>query len=169
MESPDQALERLRQQVLTEAQKINYDLSQFNGDINDAWTHARDIVNWNPLDPAQQDFLNAVDEFYEEGKFTLSDPAKRAVIVELEWLNSDFSYVWYVLLQGIHEDLMEEGEERGLIHALDSNATDILAKFGGPGDWELGDEEGKAEKWCKDNGYEVIDVHEMAADREDMD
>lgn len=95
--------------------------------------------------------------------------SKQAVIIELEWLNRDYDYVWYVLFQNIYEDLMEEGAEPHLIEELDNDRCEILAKFGGPGKWDFDHESNKAHKWCKNNGWEVVDVIETSADAQDMD
>lgn len=96
---------------------------------------------------------------------------KEAVIVELEWLNRDFDYIWYVLSQEVYDSLMAgEHPERNLIDNLEAGNVELLAgPFGGSGNWSFYDQAGKAQDWCDDNGYEVTDVHEMSADFEDMD
>lgn len=96
---------------------------------------------------------------------------KEAIIIELEWLNRDFDYIWYVLPKEVHDSLMAgKHPERNLIDNLEAGNVGLLAgPFGGPGDWSFDDEADKAQKWCDDNGYEVLDVHEMSADFGDMD
>ena len=99
---------------------------------------------------------------------------REAVIIELEWLNRDFDYIWYVLSKDIYDSLMiGKHPERNLIDKLEAGEVELLAgPFGGPGDWYLdedNDEADKAQNWCDNNGYEVHDVHEMSADFEDMD
>lgn len=97
---------------------------------------------------------------------------KEAIIIELEWLNRDFDYIWYVLSREVYDSLMVgKHPESNLIDNLETGNVALLAgPFGGPGDWSMDDvdsEADKAQKWCDDNGYEVLDVHEMSADFED--
>lgn len=87
--------------------------------------------------------------------------AKSAVVVEIEWLDRGH-YTWHVLHKHTYDSVVNE-DETCLANLLDQGQIETLAKFGGP-DTSFDDEADRSEAWCNENGFQVVDTHEEAAE-----